>query len=621
MITRKLASGTGLLVGIVLFIGSVILVNNVVTNWRMDLTENKLFTLSKGTINILQNLEEPITLKFFFSQNELTGVNPVLANYGVRVRDLLEEYAMNSNDMLQLTITDPEPFSEEEDEAVGFGLQGVQVNAAGDRAYFGLVGANSTDDEATIPVFQPDKQASLEYDITKMIYGLAYPKKPVIGIISSLPMLGDEQANIATWTVVENMYEFFDVKEINPKTDAIDDDVDVLMVVHPKKLKEPILYAIEQFLFQGGKAMMFLDPLAEGDNSQPPADNPNVMPDLDSDLDILFDTWGLVLVKEKVAGDTNAAMRVQSRTAKGPEEVSYLPWLSLGGESFNQDDFTTNNLNIINMGTAGILEKTPESTLTIDPLITTTLQSMQMERDLILFQRDPKVMMDNFKSEEKKQVLVARVSGTVDSSFPEGKPNLNNDEDFEPDEDYKKQGDINLIVSTDTDILRDLFWIREQNMFGMTIPQAIANNGDFIVNSLDNLSGNNDLISLRSRGVFSRPFEKVESIRREAESKFREREQKLLAKLQQTEEKIQQIRSQAGEKNVAVLTEEQNEEIEKFQQERVKTRKELRSVQHELKKNIERLGNQLKFVNIGLIPLLIIIFALGTMILRHNKAV
>lgn len=620
MLRRKIASGTGLMFGLGLFIGSVILVNSLITGMRLDLTENKLYTLSQGTINILKNLDEPITLDFYFSQKELTGFNPLMANYGVRVRDLLEEYESHADGNLILNITDPEPFSEEEDEAVAFGLQGIPVNTAGDRAYFGLVGSNSTDDLKVIAVFQADKQSSLEYDISKMIHNLAYPKKPVIGVLSSLPLLGDKEKKLETWSVVKNMYDFFDVIELDNKADEIDKNIDVLMIVHPKNLKEPTLYAIDQFLIGGGKGMIFVDPLAEGDNSQPPAGKEGVLPDLDSDLDHLFNIWGIKIVKEKIAGDSNAAMRVQSRGAKGPEEVSYLPWLSLASESFNKDDFTTSDLKIINLGTAGIIEKPEGSLLTFTPLIETTKQSMQVERDLILFQRDPKVMMDNFKSEERKQMLVARISGPVKSAFPEGKPNLTDEEDFAADPDYKGEGEINLIVSADTDILRDMFWIREQNMFGMQIPKPIANNGDFVINSLENLSGNSDLISLRTRGEYSRPFKRVESIRRQAESQFREREQKLLARLKETEDKIQAIQSEQGKENAAVLSAAQNEEIENFRQERIKTRKQLRNVQHELKKNIERLGNQLRFVNIGLIPLLIIMFTIGMSIYRNSRS-
>ena len=618
MLKRKLASGTGLIFAIALFIGSVILVNSLVTSLRLDLTEDKLYTLSEGTVNILKGLEEPIRFDLYFSQKELTGFDPVVANYGIRVRDLLEEYSAHSDGKLILTVIDPEPFSEEEDEAVSFGLQGVPVNRAGDRAYFGLVASNSTDDQEIIPMFQSNKQSSLEYDLTRMVHNLAYPKKPRIGILSSLPVMGIETQKLPTWAFATNILDFFEITEYGSAVDEIDQDVDVLMVIHPKELKEPTLYAIDQYLLRGGKAMIFVDPLAEGDNTQSPGEG--VIPDLDSDLDHLFKVWGIEVLKEKIAGDSNAAMRVQARTAKGPEEVSYLPWLSLGPESFNQSDFTTSDLNVINMGTVGIINKPEGSTLDFMPLIETTMQSMIMERDLIMFQPDPKVMMDNFKSEERKQLLIARISGEVESAFPEGKPNLTDDENFEADANYVGKGELNIILAADTDILRDMFWIREENMFGMSIPKAIANNGDFIVNALENLSGNSDLISLRTRGEYSRPFERVEALRRDAESKFREREQKLLEKLKQTEEKIQAIQAQQGEESAAVLSKAQTEEIEKFRKERVLTRKELRNVQHDLKKNIERLGNQLRFVNIGLIPLLIIIFTIGMSLYRNSRS-
>jgi len=336
----RLTNNTSLLLAIGLFVAGIVLVNATITGLRLDLTENNLFTLSDGTINILKKLDEPITLDYYFSQKELTGF-PAMLNYGIRVRDLLEEYATKSSGKLILTVTDPEPFSEEEDLAVAYGLRGVSVNAAGDRAYFGLVGINSTDDERVIPVFDANKEASLEYEITKLIYNLANPKKPVIGIMSTLPIQGDPEAKINPWTILKNMEEFFEIELISTRANNIDPDVDVLMVVHPKDLKEPTLYAIDQYLLHGGKAFIFVDPLAEGDQTQPDPDKPMVMPDLDSDLDILFKVWGLEVVKEKIAGDTNAAMHVQTRSTRGQQEVSYLPWLSLGKESLNQEDFST----------------------------------------------------------------------------------------------------------------------------------------------------------------------------------------------------------------------------------------------------------------------------------------
>lgn len=611
---KLLTNTTGLILAGLLFIAAIVLVNSTVTGLRLDLTEEKLFTLSEGTVNIVRNLEEPVQLRFYFSQKELTGF-PNMLNYGIRVRDLLEEYASKSNGNLELLIINPEPFSEEEDEAVAYGLQSIPVNAAGDRAYVGLVGVNSTDDEEIIPIFQAEKEASLEYDISKLIFGLANPKKPVIGIMSTLPMASTDPQQ-PNWVIVERLQEFFELEEVGIKTEDISKDIDVLMIVHPKSLSDKTLYAIDQYLLHGGKAMVFVDPLSEGDPAQS-AGEQMVMPDIDSDLIPLFDTWGIEVLQEKIIGDSNAAMRVQARGAKGIEEVAYLPWLALGAENLNDNDFTTADLNVINVGTASVIQAKESSSVTISPLIQTTLQSMILERDLILFQRDPKVMMDNFVSSEKKHTIAARISGSVATSFPDGKP-----DEKSTDDNFKAEGEINLILVADSDLLRDMFWVRTQNFFGMDIPQAIADNANFVINSLDNLSGNTDLISLRSRGVSTRPFDKVESIRREAEAKFRQREQELMAELKATEEKIQALQNQQGADGSAmILTDEQKAEIENFRQTRLKVRKELRSVQLKLKRNIERLGNQLKFINIGLIPLIIIILTLSMGLAKSNRRV
>ncbi|HSR62845.1 MAG TPA: GldG family protein, partial [Gammaproteobacteria bacterium] len=284
---KNIISGTGLALVACLFVATIILVNATLTDWRLDLTENKLFTLSDGTINIINELDEPITLDFYFSQKELTGY-PALTNYGVRVRDMLLEYKAHAGDMIDLNIIDPEPFSEEEDQAVAAGLQGIAINNAGDRAYFGLVGTNSTDDERVIPFFQASKEGSLEYDITKLVYNLAHPRKRVIGVISGLPVFGeearDEVPGSEPWTIIKTMREFFEVRDLGREVDEIDSDVDVLMVIHPKDIRSRTAYAIDQYVLAGGKAMIFVDPLAEADRTPPDPDNPATMPDVDSDL-------------------------------------------------------------------------------------------------------------------------------------------------------------------------------------------------------------------------------------------------------------------------------------------------------------------------------------------------
>ncbi|MFL2556383.1 MAG: Gldg family protein [Gammaproteobacteria bacterium] len=619
-IKNSVISGTGLLLAISLFIATIILANTALTTWRIDLTQNKLFTLSKGTKNILNTLEEPVQLDFYFSQKAMNDF-PLLANYGIRVRDMLEEFTAHANGKLVLNIIEPETFSEAEDQAVASGLRTVSVNATSDRVYFGLVGANSTDDEKIIPFFQSNRESALEYDLTKLIYNLAYPDKRVVGIYSQLPMIATKDDKTSkTWTIINAITEFFDVVDLNENIEALDEKVDVLMLVHPKKINNKTLYAIDQYLLKGGKAIIFLDPLAEQDRAQPDAANPQIMPILYSYLDEILEKWGLGIAKEKIVADINAAMRVQASSPRGPQEIDYLPWLRLTERNFNTKDFSTSELNLLHMGTVGSIEIIENGKMEIIPLIESSKKSTKLERDLILFQRDPSVILNNFKSDEKKLLIAARVRGKAESVFPNGMQ-TDDDNEMVKDDSFVADGDINVILVSDTDILADHFWIREQEMLGVSVPQPISNNGDFVINSIENLSGNTDLISLRGRGKYSRPFVKVETIRKKAESKFREREKELQVTLEETEKKIRNLQQEQGNEKSYLLNNKLTAEIEKFRNQRLTTRKDLRSVQHDLRKNIEKLGAQLRFINIGLIPLLITLLALVIGIYRANKRI
>lgn len=615
---KNIISTTGLVLAAVFLSAVIILANLTLTSWRFDLTENKLFTLSEGTLNILEQLDEPVRLDLYLSQKAMVG-NPNLTNYGTRVRDMLQEYKAHSGGLLELNVIDPEVFSEEEDQAVAIGIQSVPVNNSGDRMYFGLVGTNSTDDEKIIPFFHADREVALEYDITKLIHNLSYPDRKVVGIISALPIYGDPEQGTEKWAVVNSMEEFFTLRKLsNTSTDF--NGVDVLMVIHPKALKNETLFAIDQYVLRGGLAMIFVDPMAESDPEKPDQANSAVLPDLDSDLNKLTDQWGITLVKEKIAGDINAAMSVQVRRASGPQQINYLPWLRLAKESFNQSDFATSQLNVLHLGTSGIIEPKEGSDIQFTPLIETTEQSMRLDRDFLFIQRDPKLLLDSFKSEGRKQVLAARVQGHAETAFPEGW--VSDDEEEKQQngtEGLISEGDIHVVVIADTDILADIFWIRKQSFFGLDIPQAIANNGDFVVNTLENLSGSSDLASLRTRREYTRPFERVESIRRQAELEYRESEQKLMQTLQETEKKIRTIQQEQGAasgEGTLLLTARQSDEIKKYQLLRVETRKELRAVQHNLRKNIESLGSILRFFNIAFLPLVIIFLFIGVFIYR-----
>jgi len=621
-VRSSVISGTGLLLAVCLFVATIVLANTALTAWRIDLTQNKLFTLSKGTINILNNLEEPVQLDFYFSQKAMNDF-PLLANYGIRVRDMLEELATHAHGKLILNIIEPETFSEAEDQAVASGLRTVSVSANSDRVYFGLVGTNSTDDEKVIPFFQTNRESALEYDLTKLIYNLAYPDKRIVGVYSQLPMIGKKGDQTApTWTIINALKEFFEIINLNENIDALNQKIDVLMLVHPKKLNTETLYAIDQYLLKGGKAIIFLDPLAEQDRTQPDAASPSVMPILYSYLEEILEKWGIKISKEKIVADINAAMRVQASGPRGPQEIDYLPWLRLTEKNFNSEDFSTSELNVLHMGTVGAIENIEgeEINVEVTPLIQTSKQSTKLERDLILFQRDPSVILNNFKSDEKNLLIAARIKGKVQTVFPDGYPIGENNEQL-VDDGFINEGNINVILVSDTDILADHFWIRKQDMLGVSVPQPISNNGDFVINSIENLSGSTDLISLRGRGKYSRPFVRVEAIRKQAESEFREREKELQVALQETENEIRKLQQEQGNEKSYLLNNKLTAEIEKFRNERLATRKELRSVQHDLRKNIEKLGSQLRFINIGLIPLLITLLALIIGIYRANKRI
>ena len=618
---KILLSGTGVLVTAVLSVAIIILVNSTFTSWRLDLTENKLFTLSEGTLNIIQNLDEPITLDFYVSKKFMSEV-PQLLSYANRVHDLLDEYAAESNGNIRLNVIEPEPFSVEEDRAVADGMQGVPISTAGDLAYFGLVGTNSIDDELNIPFFQNNREEKLEYDLTKLIYNLANPEKRVVGVISNLPVFGNFMPGmVREWTISQIISEFFDIRVLDSALE-INQDLDLLLIVHPEYLSEVTLFAIDQYLLGGGKAMFFVDPMAEGDTMPPDPEDPYAMSTRNSDMNELFSAWGIDVLDGVVAADLNTAMRVQLRTTRGVEETNFIPWLKLTEANFNSEDFVTSELSGINLGSAGIIEQQEGSTVNMSPLFQTSPESMKLSAAILEFQPDPGDLISDFVSEDTPFTLAARISGTATTAYPDGMPDMDPenpfDEAYVPPESPLTEGDINAIIVADTDILSDSFWISQQSFFGVQLPQPIADNGNFVINALEHLSGSSDLISLRNRGEYSRPFEVVEQIRRDAESQFRQQEQMLEAKLEETENKIAALQ-QERTSNDLLLSPEQEREIENFRQEQLNTRQELRAVQYELQKNVERLGTILKFINIGLVPLIIAGLAITMGLIRTRR--
>lgn len=643
----KIISTGGIALAIVLLLALNILSSAIFKSSRLDLTENNLYTLSEGTENILSKLEEPVTLRFFFSEKLATGI-PSLSNYARQVRELLEEYAALSKGKVKLIVSDPEPFSDEEDQAVQNGLQGVPIDAAGSTAYFGLVGTSATDDKEVIPFFQAEKEATLEYEMTRLVYKLSNPKKAVVGLITALPMSGSGPANpmmgmqsqTPEWMILNQIKQMFDLRELQKDVDKIPDDIDVLMLAHPKGLSEKTLYAIDQFVLGGGRALVFVDPHAEGEEVIRDPNNPMAgFGPKNSDLKKLLTAWGVELVNGQLAADIESAARVSISQGPRPQAIDYVVWLQLQEDNFDSKDFVTSDLKQLAMASSGYLKVKEGVGTTVTPLIQTSNKAMNVPVSRIQFQPNPMGLLDSYRSGGERLMLAARINGTVKTAFPNGAPDGSGDTQSsvagadphatktapKPAGDKKPTGlteskePINVIVVADSDMLDDKFWVNVQNFFGQRIAVPRNNNGVFVSNAIDNLTGSNDLIGLRSRGNFSRPFEKVKEIQREAEKNFRTREKELQAKLRETEQKITELQRQKGANSSTILSSAQRNEIANFRKEQVKTRKALRNVQHELRKDIEHLGTILKVLNIVLVPIVIILFAIGLNIYRHKK--
>ena len=621
MMKRSTLGGGALLALALLFIGLTILFGHVLRGWRLDLTQNHLYTTAPGTDRVLKSIKEPINLYFFFSEKTAAQL-PQVKTYGVRVREFLEELAARSGGKLRLHVIDPQPFSEDEDRAAELGVHGAPVGASGSQLYFGLAGTNSTDGHEAIEFFDPAKEEFLEYDVVKLVYQLASPKKPVIAWLSGLPMASgyDPQTGQMRepWAVYTQAQQLFDVRALEASATKIDPDVNVLVLVHPKDLPAPMQFAIDQFALRGGHIVAFVDPLAEADRSGADPQNPMaaMAADKSSKMGNLLTAWGVQFNARQVVADRARALSVSMRQGSAP--VPHLGILGLDGSDFTSGDVITAGLSNVNVATAGTLEPVKGAKIRFEPLLQSSndAELLPVERFAMLF--DPSSLRDGFRATGKRYTLAARVTGKTKTAFPAGAPagvtlpagQTALKESAKP---------FNLVVFADTDLLSDYLWVHQQEFFGQHIAQAWANNGDLVLNTLDNLAGSADLISVRGRATFTRPFDRVEALRRNADDRFRAKEQELEQQLRDAEQKLTALQSRRNDKSALILTPEQEKEIERFQQEKLRIRKDLRAVRAGLDQDIKGLGAELKIVNIVVVPFAFAVIALLVGLWRRQQ--
>ncbi len=604
------------------FIAAVIVSDRVFQGWRIDLTENRLYTLSKGTERILDGLEEPLHLYFYFSDRVTRNI-PALRDYAGRVQEVLEEFEDAAKGNLILEIIDPLPFSEDEDRAVQFGLQSVPLASSPDPVYMGLAGKNSADGVEIIGFFQPDKEAFLEYDIAKLVATLATVDKPVIGLVSDARIAGGldprTQQIVDPWVIYKQVEQLFELRNLGTDFVDIPNDVSVLWVVQPKNTGAATLYAIDQFVMRGGTALIFVDPIAESD-PLPPELVPTQLPATGqySDLPVLFKAWGIEFSSNDVVADARLALQAYSDADQ--RAVRHFGYLGITSDELNSDDVLTANLGTINVGTAGYFKVIENGPVTIEPLITSSTSAALLPSTAFIYLPDPSTLHAGFEPTGQRYTLAARINGDLPSAFPSGPPERNADaQEAESNNESTAMlrphlatsvSPANLIVVGDVDMLTNQMWVRVRDFFGQNIASSFASNGAFVINALDNLSGNSDLIAVRSRANYSRPFTRVDKLRVAAEARFRLAEERLQNELAETERNLLELESAREDTGDVLWTDEQHDEIERFVNQRMSLRQELRAVQRNLDKNINQLGSLLRNLNIAIMPFFLTVLVL-----------
>ncbi len=610
--------------------------------WNIDMTEDNLYTISPGTKRILGTIEEPITVRLYFSR-KLGEAGPQYARYFDRVRAMLEQYRDLSGGKLELSILDPEPFSDAEDRAVAAGLRGVRLNTEGEVGYFGLTATNSTDNQQVVSFFAPDKEQVLEYELTKIVYSLNNPKKRVVGLITALPidggevpanmMAGQEARQLPPWLIMDQIREFFEVEKLEQNVTEIPQKIDVLLVAQPIGLTPQAAYAIDQYALKGGKVLVLADPVAESAQMTLMTKTGNGR----AEVAKLLKAWGVDIDYTKVAADIKNARRVQfgGRDAQGIV-TEFVAWLTLGKANMDESDVLSNGIEVLQLASPGHFTKTEGTKLSVTPILRTSSEAMEIDARKVGLGGDPRALLRDYQSGGKDLTLVARLSGEAPSAFPDGRP-LQEENDLEllkdpskpdapdpsdtrtPEEKAKDEaerkeiklkghvasGRINVIAIADTDFLADRFWAEKRTVMGQEVVVPSSNNASFMLGALENLAGSDALIALRGRGVRERPFSLVDGIRREAEIKFREKEAALTSKLKSVQAELAKLESGDEKDKGVVVSSQERKAIEKFKSEMLDTRRELRNVQLELRRDIDYLDAWLKFANIALVPIML----------------
>lgn len=600
----------------------ILIAFNVITGAfkeRIDLTKEKAYTLSAGTKAILAKLDSPVKVRFYCTQTESSTPDTVyLKAYAKRVEDLLAEYKQAGHGKLVIEKYDPQPDSDAEDSARLDGIEGETLRN-GDRFYMGIA-VSLLDEKQAIPFLDPNKERLLEYDLSRAISRVITPEKPVVGIMSPLPVFGMPsnpmmmrmgQQGQQPWVIVNELKNDFNVRRLGMDVDKIDEDIKVLMLIHPREISEKAQYALDQFIMRGGKLIAFLDPLPMVDTKEQNQMFGNI-PNSGSTLDKLLKAWGLSFDTSKVVADMNFKMQIGGRGGQ-PQEAPAV--LSITSEGINKDDIVTSQIDNIWLPYAGAFTGTPAAGLKETVLLKSTTDSQLV--DGFMANLSGQNVMKEFKPSNTAYAMAVRLTGKFKTAFPNGKPEEKKDEakkdgdkkaekpeEKKPDDSLKEtKQDNTVILVGDADMLFDNVALRQiPTPFG-TLSQAMNGNLNFAQNAVEQLTGDNNLIGVRSRATQNRPFTRIKKMESTANEKFQNEIKRLEDTAADAQRKINELQQQKKDKDQRfILSPEQQAELTNLRKEEVETRKHLKTVQKDLRKEVVSLQTTVKWVNILAVP-------------------
>lgn len=602
-LTRASRTGRAAVLAILIIAAALIAFNTaagfLIHSLRLDLTEAQLYTLSPGVEKIVDSLDEPVRLDLYWSR-EAGEQTPQIRAYAQRVRETLEELVLQSDGKLILSIIDPVSFSEQEDDARAAGLAKLTVDGAGTTLTLGLVIRSSTNKQEVIPYLAPQDEAFLEYEVARAILAVGRESKPKVALLSSLPTDATFNPQMQREPtpgplVFEQLRQLVEITEVPLTAEAIPEGQDALLLVHPRALGESLLKSIDSFALSGKPILLFFDPWCETDPSAREGGFGGDRSGTSSDLAPLPASWGWNINTDFVVGDLTYATRVRTQSpGGGVRDLDYPVWLSLTQGALVEGDPLVAGLSGINLMSVGAINTVEGTKTTIEHFLHSSKESQLIQTLKLGFFGDPEQLIKDFKSDDKEQVLAARITGPITTAFPPS------------DGGSPRAGTLNLVVIADADCLSNQTWVTEERTGGASLGwRAIADNGPLVYNAAEILTGMEALSGLRGRGEYRRPFERVNEIQRAAEARYISREKELQDQIRKTEMRIAQLQRERTDQSSLIMTPEQEAELKKAQGEVIDARKELRQVQFDLRRDVADLGTRLMVVNVILWPLFI----------------